>query len=525
MALCTTLLAAGLGLAPVAPQSNDLTIRWDYGLLGWTWQVGLTGTPGEGYVIVPSFESGPTPLALVDPFNTNSLAVGFDLPKAVRFGFLGSDGKAEVLYDLPDSPVLVGFDLRAQALPFPGVGTLFGTPSNVTSTRLTRLGDDVPTQGQPLQPRNRHAQVLLPDGRVLLFGGGAPGGQAALEVELYDPQAQAFVPTGAVLPEGIIRPEAEVLPNGDVLIVGGVGFDGQPRPTSWVFRSASGVLDRVAPLIDGRVMHTLEVLPDGRVIAIGGTKSYTLGHPLGLPGSLEAGPILASTEIFDPQSGSWSPGPSLPAPRAAHASSQTAPGVILVSGGIGPSPLGTVAHNDVWMGGGITGWSVAGDMLQARAFHGQVQTVSGELLVTGGAVVNQGNLSVIGGGEMFDPLVGASTQGPLGLGIVMPDGREVCIPAPKVPPGEGEDPRDIFDTPPLTPPIVYYSGGGFIQTSDKNGQFAPATGAARTLAATTPWQSMTNGVEVGLGHRVTPIDEGLRLLFVGGQGARILTVQ
>jgi hypothetical protein len=201
--------------------------------------------------------------------------------------------------------------------------------------------------------------------------------------------------------------------------------------------------------------------------------------------------------------------------------------VILVSGGIGPSPLGTVAYNDVWLGDGASPWSISGDMLQARAFHGQVQTVPGELLITGGAVVNQGNLSVIGGGEMFDPLVGASTQGPGGLGIVMPDGREVCIPAPKVPPREGDDPTSVFDPPPspLTPPIVYFSAGGFIQTSDKNGQFAPTTGAKRTLATETPWESMATGVEVGLGHRVTPIDEGLRLLFVGGQGARILTVQ
>ncbi len=62
--------------------------------------------------------------------------------------------------------------------------------------------------------------------------------------------------------------------------------------------------------------------------------------------------------------------------------------------------------------------------------------------------------------------------------------------------------------------------GGF------SGVASPFTLAERAYSSAPSWVSMTaGGVDVGLGHQVTPVDDGERLLFVGPAGARLLTVQ
>jgi hypothetical protein len=127
--------------------------------------------------------------------------------------------------------------------------------------------------------RMAHTAVLLGDGRVLLVG-GIRGGQTIFGVgaPLYAQTADLF------------------------------------DPATNMFTSVAG------PAIP-RVTHTANRLNDGRVIVVGGAG-----------GTLVA--TLDTTEIFDPTTLSWSPGPMLSqGTLALHATTTLPDGSLVISGG------------------------------------------------------------------------------------------------------------------------------------------------------------------------------------------------
>jgi hypothetical protein len=78
--------------------------------------------------------------------------------------------------------------------------------------------------GNMTDPRASHTAILLPNGMVLIAGGGGANGILAT-AELYDPATGTFIVTGnmAVPRESFT---ATLLLNGKVLIVGGVDAAG-----------------------------------------------------------------------------------------------------------------------------------------------------------------------------------------------------------------------------------------------------------------------------------------------------------
>ena len=62
---------------------------------------------------------------------------------------------------------------------------------------------------------------------------------------------------------------ATVLPDGRVLVVGG-GADGGPLDSAEMRDPVSGTFSPTAPLAAARAWHTATLLPDGRVLVVGG---------------------------------------------------------------------------------------------------------------------------------------------------------------------------------------------------------------------------------------------------------------
>jgi hypothetical protein len=203
--------------------------------------------------------------------------------------------------------------------------------------------------GSMIALRGDHAAALLPDGRVLVTGGSSPVG-GLRSAEIYDPATGSFA---AAADMGAIRwlHTATPLPNGRILIAGGqgAGVPGGAHASAEVYDPSSGQFLAAGPMPRAHGKgHTATPLADGRVLILGGwsgdffeptaaadifdpaTNSFTAVGAMILPrfeheaallpdgrvmivgGQSDEGDNLRFTEIFDPATGIFSPGPEAP---------------------------------------------------------------------------------------------------------------------------------------------------------------------------------------------------------------------
>ena len=179
---------------------------------------------------------------------------------------------------------------------------------------------------QTLEPMNQPATqrwlVPLHDGRVLAGGGliNEPDMVGwASEVEIYDPDTNKWTPA-----ESMTTPhtEAIVLPNGRVLATGDA-FLHTDSPVSKTYDPSTDEWTATEAMLQRRSNHTLTLLPDGRVLAAGGIGFIDDDY---IP--------LSTTEIFDAETNTWSPGPELSQPRANHSATLMPDESVLLVGGI-----------------------------------------------------------------------------------------------------------------------------------------------------------------------------------------------
>ncbi|WP_437929143.1 kelch repeat-containing protein [Sorangium sp. So ce291] len=201
------------------------------------------------------------------------------------------------------------------------------------STELYDPAEDAwstpPVTGDMQRARTDHAAIALDDNRILVVGGDSDGASATYEV--YDTRTMSWVVQGA-LP--LIHPFEEDRPahlyrhtltrlgeeSGDVLIVGGGADRNDVAPYDTVFRydPSTGELEEAASLKGPRTLHTATLLKTGEVLVVGGYR----------------GDGLRSTELYNPVSDTWTPGPSMMAEseRYLHTATLLPDGRVLVVG-------------------------------------------------------------------------------------------------------------------------------------------------------------------------------------------------
>lgn len=254
---------------------------------------------------------------------------------------------------LPDGSVLL-------------VGGWTGRATTATAERFdprTRRFEALP-QGAA-QPRMDGTLTPLVDGRLLLAGGNAATNQPLAQAELFDPQRQRFVPTGAMR-EARAHHSAVRLPDGRVLIAGGLRARRQASDSAELFDPVSGRFSPTGSLSRPRCKHAAVALRDGRVLLIGGSADC------------EQGLRHADSEIYDPVSGRFSPGPRLRQGRykIAGAVSLLADGAVLVAG--------DAEQAEIWRPGSPDFAPVGGWLDAARAFAVATPLSDGSVLVSGG---------------------------------------------------------------------------------------------------------------------------------------------
>jgi hypothetical protein len=134
--------------------------------------------------------------------------------------------------------------------------------------------------GSMATAREQHTATLLADGRVLIVGGttstpaplasawlatGSVNLQGTATAEIYDPSTGSFSVTGSMAAARTFH-TATLLPNGTVLIAGG----GNENSTAEIYDPITGSFSITVGMMIGRSGHTATLLPNGSVLVAGG---------------------------------------------------------------------------------------------------------------------------------------------------------------------------------------------------------------------------------------------------------------
>lgn len=137
---------------------------------------------------------------------------------------------------------------------------------------------------------------------------------------------------------------------------------------------------KTSALATARLGHTATVLRDGRVLVVGGeTASQSM---------------LASTELFDPSTETWTEGPKLPSPRSNHVALLLNDGRVLVAGGGKSTPTGQpmgekVTAESLLFDPATNTFAPTGALAEGRSHLQAVLLASGKVLVAGGGTSAQ----------------------------------------------------------------------------------------------------------------------------------------
>ena len=308
------------------------------------------------------------------------------------------------------------------ATPTRAVGTATGTPMVMPTGTVALPGGGAEASsgwanaGSLMQARAGHTATILPDGRVLVVGGERSQSNANSlgSAEIYDPRTNSWSP-GPAMNLGRMGHTATVLPTGQILVVGGdtvqPGMLASATNSVELFDPATNLWRAGAAASLGREHHTATVLPDGRVLIVGGETTD--------PGSGQQR-VLASAELYDPRTNSWSPVNDLGRPRVGHTATVLPDGRVVVSGG---ETLAADGQRDVTPAVEIFdpssgSWTETGSLTTGRAGHTANLLIDGRILIAGGqtAATRGGRLQFVtasaamipsASAEIFDPQAGS----------------------------------------------------------------------------------------------------------------------
>ena len=246
--------------------------------------------------------------------------------------------------------------------------------------------------GRDRKPHGPHGNPF-DEMSVLVTGGVGQSDVDLSSAEIYDANTGSFTATANMSVERDGHTMTP-LPNGDILVAGGIdqNFDG--RASAELFIPSKQIFRRTGHMTTPRVDHTATLLPDGTVLLAGGT-SQTFGRA--------SGHILASAEIYHPNSGSFVATGKMSSPRFDHTATLLPNGLVLIAGGSQlPSGLPGINLNTAEIYNPATGtFKPTGNMNMARADATANLLRNGKVLIAGGADERSA--------ELYDPSTGTFT--------------------------------------------------------------------------------------------------------------------
>jgi hypothetical protein len=193
------------------------------------------------------------------------------------------------------------------------------------------------------------------------------------------------------------------LQNGKVLVAGG-GWDSglvyNILATAELYDPTSRTFTATGSMTDSRELHTATLLSNGKVLVVGGADSF--------PDGSAAMGAVKTAELYDPSSGSFIATGSMATARVYHTATLLTNGNVLVVGGFDNNgePLATAEIYDAAAGT----FSLTGSMASARAAHTATLLANGKVLVAGGEGIQDNVVADLNTAELYDPSTGTFTS-------------------------------------------------------------------------------------------------------------------
>jgi len=247
--------------------------------------------------------------------------------------------------------------------------------------------------GGMTEARTNHTATLLSDGRVLVAGGriGPNGDRSAKSAELYDPGSGTWSATGS-MHDARDGQTATLLLNGTVLVAGGSHGRSynDALATAELYDPVSGTWTTTGDMLAAGIGHTATLLPNGHVLVVGGNGNPTLA------------------ELYDPASGTWT-ATVRPMIRyhVEHTATLLPDGRVLVAGGP-PNGRDNGSPTAELYDPGTGKWTLAGNMDRVRLGHTATLLPDGRVLVAGG-YSEGGSSNSTASAEVYDPSSGSWT--------------------------------------------------------------------------------------------------------------------
>ena len=200
-----------------------------------------------------------------------------------------------------------------------------------------------------------------------------------------------FVSTGSM---GTARSfhTSTLLGNGKVLVAGGFSSSGAPLASSELYDPASGTFSPTLNNMPNKAAgHTATLLGNGKVLVVGGGNS--------------------SSELYDPTTNMWSPSGGSSGQRSYHSATLLPNGKVLIAGG--STNNGTTTNTAQLYDPASGTYNSTGNMTVSRDFHTATLLTSGpnagKVLIAGGRTNSGNGYTYLSTAELYDPATGIFT--------------------------------------------------------------------------------------------------------------------
>ena len=307
-------------------------------------------------------------------------------------------------------------------------------PAEVGSTPISQIESERPiakdsdSLGAMLYSRVNHSATLLRDGRVLVVGGMDEGFNPLRTAEVFDPETNRWT-AAAEMRDARTEHSATLLKDGRVIVTGGMNENLELMGTTEIFDPDTGKWIEHASMRTVRRGHFTLTLNDGMVAVVGGV-GQTLGG-LGILANISAVGALLSTEIYDPQTDTWSRASDMREGHSGGLAVLLKDGRVLIAGGYNQAE--GLASSEVF-DPIIDEWMRTASMVRKTFANTATVLSDGTVLFTGGFGMSRAKGGITPGSEVFDPKTNEWRKAPDTVHgrmkhtiTLLPDGRVITI--------------------------------------------------------------------------------------------------